>query len=136
MLLTEATFWWKILRGISGFLDGVVYGLFGMLIKTYFNISNIKLAGPAISAFKLRVYIFVSIFMVFRVAISLLQAMVNPDIANDKKAGAGTVVYRVAVSILLLVAVPVLMDNILFGETNGTSNQQIIASIIPKLILY
>ena len=110
-------------------------GLKCMLLKAYFGLANVEFAGPAINALKARVYIFVTIFMVFRVTISLLQAMVNPDVANDKKAGVGTVVSRVGISLLLLVAVPVLMDNILFGETNGRSNQEVIASIVPRLIL-
>ena len=135
MILSDAGFVWKAIRGIFGLLDEIIYSLFGMLIRAYFQLSEVSFAGPAINALKTRVYIFITIFMIFRVAISLLQAMVNPDVANDKKAGVGTVVSRVAVSLMLLVAVPVLMDNILFGETNGKSHQQIIASIVPRLIL-
>ena len=135
MILSDAGFVWKAVRGIFGILDEIIYSLFGMLIRAYFQLSEISFVGPAINSLKARVYIFITIFMIFRVAISLLQAMVNPDVANDKKAGVGTVVSRVAISLMLLVAVPVLMDNILFGETNGKSHQQIIASIVPRLIL-
>ncbi len=135
MLLTEVSVFKTVFRWFFSLLDGIVYDLFGMLLKAYFGLANVEFAGPAINALKARIYIFVTIFMVFRVTISLLQAMVNPDVANDKKAGVGTVVSRVGISLLLLVAVPVLMDNILFGEINGRSNQEVIASIIPRLIL-
>lgn len=123
------------IRSFVAVLDGIIYGLFGMLIKAYFKMSEIDLLVPALQEMKTRLYIFVAIFMIFRVTISLLQAMVNPDIANDKKNGIGNLVSRVVISLVLLVAVPVLMDNILFGSTNGVSNQQIVASIIPKIIL-
>ena len=135
LILTGVGFVETFIRKFFAVIDGMIYGLFGLLIKAYFKISDIDLLTPALQAMKTRLYIFVAIFMIFRVTISLLQAMVNPDIANDKKNGVGNLVSRVAVSLVLLVAVPVLMDNVLFGSTNGVSNQQIIASIIPKIIL-
>ncbi len=135
LILSGVGFGETMIRKFFGVIDGMIYGLFGMLIKAYFKISDIDLLAPALQTMKTRLYIFVALFMIFRVSISLLQAMVNPDIANDKKNGVGNLVSRVAVSLVLLVAVPVLMDNVLFGSTNGVSNQQIIASIIPKIIL-
>lgn len=136
MILSEASFGIKLVRSILGGLDSVIFNIFGMLIKVYFGLSEMKiLSEGAVSALKSRVYIFVTVFMVFKIAISFLQAMVNPDLAHDRKAGLGPIITRIFTSLILLVFVPIAMDGILFGSTNGRSNQEIIASIVPKIIL-
>lgn len=48
-------------------------------------------------------YVFAGVFMLFRITISLINMLVNPDTINDKNAGAGKMVTNIFVTILLLI---------------------------------
>ena len=56
------------------------------------------------------------VFILFKVAIGLVQMLINPDLINDKQAGAGKMITRIIVSlVMLLVFVP---NGLIFGD-NG-----------------
>ena len=56
------------------------------------------------------IYILVGIFMLFRVAVSLLNMVIDPDRVSDKQSGAGKMISRILVSIVLLLT----MNSLIF----------------------
>lgn len=61
-------------------------------------------------------YVLAGVFILFKVAIGLVQMLINPDLINDKQAGAGKMITRIIVSlVMLLVFVP---NGLIFGD-NG-----------------
>ena len=105
-------------------LDGVK----GVL-QLIFDIANISFFSEnVISELATRAYVVVGILMVFKITISCIQYLVNPDKVEDKENGFGGIIKRTIVSVLLLALVPELFD---FAKTA----QNAIVETLPKVIL-
>ena len=63
------------------------------------------------------IYTIAGVFMLFRITISMLQMLANPDLVNDSNAGAGKILIRVVlVIVLLLLFIP---DGLVFNKKDG-----------------
>jgi len=97
--------------GIFAFLDWCVYSLIGAVMEGLYNISETKILtdGP-ISDITDRLYIILGIFMLFKMAITMLKGIVNPDSINDKQAGMQKIIVRVITVLVLLLMVPTIFQ--------------------------
>ncbi len=59
-----------------------------------------------------RLYVVLAVFMIFKLAFSLIQYLVNPDQVNDKQAGMGKMVSRTATAFIMLIGVPIIFTNL------------------------
>lgn len=50
------------------------------------------------------VYVLIGIFMLFRIIVSFLNMLIDPDKVNDKQIGAGSLIKRTFISLILLIA--------------------------------
>lgn len=110
---------------ILGIFDEIAFsiisGVFVMVAKVYDimlglvrNQGSFDMSG--FDDFSATLYVLAGVFMLFRVSVGMIQMILNPDMMNDKQAGAGKLITRVVTSIILLLAfVP---NGILFGA-NG-----------------
>lgn len=114
---------------LYGLVSIITNGFFGMAYIEVFNSDSIK----GITA---RIYVVLAVFMIFKLAFSLIQYLVNPDQVNDKQAGMGKLAGRTFTALIMLVAIPILFDEILYGKTsNGTPYQEAIVKAIPNIIV-
>ena len=97
------------LRGIFTALDNLGYFFLGGIFNIFFSIASAELfQGEVFNDFFERIQLILGVFMVFRLSITLLQIIVNPDMYKDKQSGAASLVKRVAVILILLsVIVPI-----------------------------
>lgn len=113
------------LRTIFTLLDNLGYFLLSAVYDIFFTVANANIfQGTLINAFYSRVQLILGVFMVFMLSVTFLQMIVNPDLARDKQKGAGSLVKRIAISLVLLtLIVPIELDE----ETIGTNplNEQI-----------
>lgn len=133
--LVERGFGWNLVRNIFATLDNVAFFLFSKVMGLLFDIANLTAQkGDAITTFleplQGRIYVVLSIYMVFKVTISLLTYIVNPDAMTDKNQGAGKLVQRIIVSLAILSFFPYgfKMLNQLQADIIGNET-------IPKLVL-
>ena len=133
--LVERGFGWNLVRNIFATLDNVAFFLFSKVMGLLFDIANLTAQkGDAITTFleplQGRIYVVLSIYMVFKVTISLLTYIVNPDAMTDKNQGAGKLVQRIIVSLAILSFFPYgfKMLNKLQADIIGNET-------IPKLVL-
>ncbi len=107
---------------ILGFFDEVSFnminGLFGIVAKIYNVMLDIIRTGNIDTSpfddFITTMYVLAGVFMLFRVVIGMIQMLINPDQMTDKQAGAGKLITRIVVSIVMLMLfVP---NGIIFGE--------------------
>lgn len=106
-----------------------IMGFVKTLLNLIFDIANISFfSEDVISELFTRAYIVVGIIMVFKIVISCIQYLINPDKIDDKESGFGGIVKRTIISVLLLALVPTLFD---FAK----SAQNAIVETLPKLIL-
>lgn len=122
-----------ILRTITFFLDDKVYGLMPTIYGLFMNLSQIDLLSGEdnpISALISRIYVLLGIFMLFRLAFSLLQYMVDPNSFSDSAKGFGKLVTNSLVSLGLLVLTPWIFSTAM--EIQSTIINQ---NVIPSLVL-
>lgn len=97
----------KTLRTMFYSLDKVIYGLIDNVYGLLIQISKTSVfSQTAIHAFSQRVYALVGIFMLFKVSISLITYVLNPDEFVDKEKGFTSIVKRIILSLVMLVLCP------------------------------
>lgn len=118
-------------RQVIFMLDKFIYYLLEGAYNVLQEIAGVHLLGnDVISSFSGRIYTFLAIFMLFKVAVSLINYFLNPDAFNDSKNGMGSVLKRIAVSFVLIIAVPIVF-------TMGYELQDLILKnqILPAVIM-
>ena len=122
------------LRTIFSGLDNVGYFFVEGIFNVFFTIVNADLfSGDIINTFYTRIQLILGILMIFRISITLLQMIVNPDMFKDKQKGAGSIVKRIVV-VLVLLSMIVPLENI--PEDNNPLNDQIRSNGILFGFLY
>lgn len=141
-----------IFRSFFTALDNFGYFFVNGVFSIFFTIVNADIfSGVVINTFYERIQLILGIIMIFKLSFTLLQIIVNPDMFKDKQKGAGSIVMRVAVVLVLLSLIvpidniPVDDDNplnvqirnngILFGFLYQFQNSVINDNILGKLIL-
>ena len=138
-------------RGFLAILDSIGYFFLGGLFNIFFIVANASFfQGDVIDTFYSRIQMILGIFMIFRLTITFLQVIVNPDLFKDKQKGAASLVKRIAIMLILLsVIVPIDIPNtdnnplneqiskngILFGLLYQVQNSVVEDNILGKLIL-
>ena len=96
-------------RSLVAFIDSIILSLVSTAFNLLFAIANFS-SSPA---FKIlydkiisRIYVIVGIVVLFKVLMSLISYLANPDKLTDKEQGAGKLVTRIVTSLILLIAVP------------------------------
>ena len=151
MLNGEVHWWINIFRNLFTALDELGYMLLGAIFDVFFTVANAKiLQGDFIVTFYGRVQLILGVFMVFRLSITLLQIIVNPDLAKDKQKGASKILMRIVLSLVMLTLIaPINIPNddgnplnqqiaengILFGFLYQIQNSVVQNNILGKLIL-
>ena len=95
------------IRSLAFTFDSVVYTLINYCYKIILYLSNIDLSNfGGVSALVSRIYILLGIFMLFKLAFSIIQYVVAPNSFTDSGKGFGKLATNVMVSMALLVATP------------------------------
>jgi len=116
------------IRGLFASLTYCVYALLEFIMQGIFDIANLRLTEGLIGDVYKRIYVFLAIFMVFKLTVSFLQYMVNPDKINDKEKGAGKLIVRTITMLALVLMLPNLFP--LLNEA-----QSAFLPVLPKIIM-
>ena len=76
-----------IIRTIFIFLDALVYTIIRLIFNVMIELANFDISG-LYDDFERRIYVILGIFMIFKVTVSMLSYLVNPDKITDNQAGA------------------------------------------------
>lgn len=110
-------------------LDNIIYSLMSTILQLIVDLSNVQIfSQTSINTFAQRIYVILGLVMVFKMMISFVQILINPDTMNDKEKGAGGILKRVVFSLVLIVLVPSIFS--LAREV-----QNYIVPIIPRVLL-
>lgn len=94
------------LRALLSTLDKAVYISIGWVYNLLFTIADTTiLKADFLKDFYLRFQLIIGVIMVFKVSISLLQYVVNPEAFSDKKNGFGQVITRIIIVLVMLSAI-------------------------------
>lgn len=128
-----------ILRGMFAGINYGIYYLIKFIMQGIFDIAFLKLDSGIIGDISRRIYLFLAIFMVFKLTISLIQYMVNPDVMMDKEKGVGKLVVRTITMLALILMLPTffglltrvqtaflpVLSNVILGTGNDSTSLDI-----------
>ena len=78
---SEPSWWMNILRTVFSTIDTVVYTLISYIYQVLFAIANSTIISPAlIRELYGRVQLILGVVMIFKLATSILQVIINPDL--------------------------------------------------------
>lgn len=96
-----------LLYHLFALIDSVIYGIAEALFRIIFDLANVQFfTNDQIRAVTSRVYIVVGVLMLFKLVISAVQYLINPDAFEDKEKGLAGILKKTAISIGLIVIVP------------------------------
>lgn len=141
-----------LFRSLGGVLNTAVYFLLGIMYQIFFNVASAELfSSQTIKNFYGRIQLIIGVFMVFKLTVSILQGIINPDQFVNPKDGFGSIISRVVVALVLLtVLVPINVPNvenansfekyinnngILFGTLYSLQDRILSNNTIGRLIL-
>lgn len=147
-----SSFLWDVLRIVFSFLDRIVYWGIDVIYELFFRVVKYDGLFPGETFQRLfdRVFLILGFFMLFRLAFSLLNAIINPDMLTNKDKGLGKIVSRVIIVLMLLISLMPLnipdaqkgsfeeqlnKHGLLFGTLYTAQNMILEQNILGKLIL-
>ncbi len=108
-IMAERGLIWNTIRSIFSWLDSVAYTFFSWIMQLIFDIASVS-NDSALNGFYdniyARIYAILAIFMLFKITLSMLNYLINPDAIADKERGIGKMGMRVVVSLVMLIAFP------------------------------
>ena len=117
------------LRSLFSWIDQGVYGLVEILFQLILDLANVRIfSDSVISEFANRLYIILGLIMVFKLMISFIQIIVNPEKMDDKEQGISNILKRVIISLVLIVLVPSIFDL-------ARTVQDYVIPVIPRVLL-
>lgn len=117
------------LRAFFMTIDQVVYWFIEIVFQLIMDLANTEIfTQTTIDVFAKRIYVILGLVMVFKMMISFVQILIDPDTMTDKEKGVGAILKRVIVSLILIVLVPSIFS--LAREV-----QSYILPVIPRVIM-
>lgn len=126
--MTEKTWLNTQLRGLFASLNYCIYSIIEWIIQGIFDLASLPSNFTLINEMRTRIYVILGVFMMFKVTISLLNYMMNPDAMADKEKGAGKLVVRTFTACAFLIILP-------FGFEKLRQAQEVFIPVLPKIIL-
>ena len=124
----------KILRSLFGTIDGILGWAASTLYTLIVQIANVDIFGDYIYEMMGRIYTFLAIFMLFKLSISVVNYVLNPDQLTDKSKGFGKLIQNVIIVMALIIMTPqlfnwayklqaaILNTNVLYTIVTGKKN--------------
>lgn len=140
----------RAIRTIFATLDSVFFFLLRGVYQVFFNVSTAEiLSNELIRDFYYRCQLVIGVFMLFKLAVTILEGIMDPARVTDKKAGAGKIISRIITSLVILalitpINVPdpqnkwqkqVNNNGLLFGALYSLQERILSNNTIGKLVL-
>lgn len=108
-----------------------IYGLIPKIYSIFYNLANTRfLQSDLIEQFSANIYVLVSVIMLFGFSITILSAIVNPDLLSDNKKGVTAMFKRSIIGLVLMVLIPFAFDQMYTIQESVMTN-----SLIEKIIV-
>lgn len=121
----------NIFRSLSFNITQAVYTIIPDLYGVFMDLaSNRYFSEKSIKELSTNIYTVISVCMLFALGIKLLSAIVNPDLLDDKKKGAKKVFINCALSVFLIILIPIGFEKLYELQKDVVKNQ-----LVEKLVL-
>ena len=100
-------------RSIASIVDGIIAWVIDKIYELIILLADVNIFGTeAIGVFSRRMYVLLSLFMLFKVSFSLINYLINPDTFSDKEQGMGKIITNSIIVLILIVVVPIGFDQL------------------------
>jgi len=130
----------KLLRALFFALDRIIFGLIGDVYGLLLQICRTSVFDTdAIHSFSSRIYVFIGLFMLFKLSVSLITYLLNPDDFTKGDKNFGKIVKNAILALVMVVLCPYVFTelfelqsiileentimNVAFGTPNDASTQ-------------
>lgn len=105
-------FFMDLLREFVFFpIDQLVYGLIELLYNLFSFVSELAIFNNEdFQTFTTKVYLVLGVFMLFKLAFTLISLFANPDNLMDSQKGVSGIVKRIIISLILITFVPTIFN--------------------------
>lgn len=94
------------IRGLFAGINYCIYSLIEWIMYGIFDIASLEINSGLLNDIYTRIYAFLGVFMVFKITISLLRYVADPDSMVDKQKGVGKLATNTVVMLCLLLVLP------------------------------
>lgn len=116
-------------RYICSLIDWAAYRVLSSVYDLFTEISQLTLYNENImKVISKRIFLILGIFMLFRIAISLITYIISPDKTKDSKTGGKKLITNIIISLFLLATV-----NIIFEEAYKIQKKVVETRIVEKI---
>lgn len=120
----------NILRNLFATLCQFIYKSIAWLYELFINISKVKiLSSDDIHPIYQRITMILAIIMIFYVTFEFVKFVVQPDGLTDKEKGAGNIVQRMIIVVVLIAFVPNIFE-LAYDVQNVIFENQLISKIV------
>ncbi|MBE6152101.1 MAG: hypothetical protein E7165_02155 [Firmicutes bacterium] len=102
----------SLVRMLFAMLDHLVVWAIKLLYTLLIQIASTNVFGNFIYEMLGRIYVFLGIFMLFKLSMSVITYIINPDTLTDKSKGFSKMITNVVISLILLVVTPSLFREV------------------------
>ena len=111
-------------------IDMIIYKLIGSMFGIFTLLSDLRIfSSDVIGSFTRRVYLIISIVMLFLMAYSFLMVIINPENMTKGNTSVGKLVRNTIISLTLLVLTPTLFE-FAYGFQNSIVKSNVIGRVI------
>lgn len=117
-------------RSLMFILCELVYSLIAFTFKVFQGLGTAEIiSAKEINVLFGRISLIIGLFMIFRVTFSFIQYIVDPDAMLDKKKGAGNIIVKIVVAVVLLGS-----TSSIFRFAYDVQNKVIESNVISNII--
>ena len=139
-----------LIRSLCGFIVKGVFWIAEAIYGLFFAVSKVELfSGTVVIDLFKRLQLIIGVFVLFQLAVTIIKGIIEPNTFTDSKSGAGNLVKRVIIALLILTLIvpfnintssnnsyflKVKEHGILFGTLYSLQNRILDNNTIGKLI--
>ncbi len=107
----QANIFLSMLRIFFAAVDRIIISLINQVFDLLMAIADTNIFGDEIIRLVgTRIYALVAIFMLFKIAITMIKYLAEPDSFDDQKSGFGKLISKVMIALFMLAFVPTIFD--------------------------
>ncbi|MBE6159637.1 MAG: hypothetical protein E7157_01160 [Lactobacillales bacterium] len=96
----------EAIRDLFGAVNKFLYYCIAKFIDGMYKLANLDFGlGEQIDDFTSRIFVIMIIFMIFKLTLSVMNYLIDPDSFTDKSKGGGKLISRVIISVALLISI-------------------------------
>lgn len=118
------------IRFLTGVLCNFMYSLIAWMYQLFMTVARINiLSTEQVAPIYERITMILTIVMTFYITFSLVKYAINPDMISDKEKGAGNVVTKLLIVVVLIAFVPKIFD-LAYDLQRSILENQVLSKVI------